>query len=100
MPDEDQMTLAARYRYLRRLRQTAKHYTQTPEGAPWVRRRHDVAMSPYARLLQSGVLSTQAAEELAVISARTNPRELRREIQSQLARLHAMTTTPLERRRA
>lgn len=75
------------------LRQTAKHYTQTPEGAPRVHRRHDVACSPYQRLRRSGVLSAQAAEDLAAIYEITNPLELRREIQAQLAMLHTLAHT-------
>lgn len=76
------------------LRQTAKTYSQTPEGVPRVHRRHDVAASPYARLLRTAVLSAQAAQDLAAIHELTNPLELRREIRSQLARLYALAHNP------
>jgi len=76
------------------LRQTAKTYSQTPEGAPRIHRQHDVAASPYVRLLRSGVLSAQAAEDLAAIYAVTNPLEFRRAIRSQLARLYALAQQP------
>ena len=76
------------------LRQTAKTYTQTPAGAPRVHRGHDVAASPYARLVRSGALSPQATEDLAAIYDVTNPLALRREIRSQLAQLYALAQHP------
>jgi len=45
-----------------------------------LRRTHDLAKTPYQRLLASGILSTEQELELALLYARTNPRELRKTI--------------------
>ena len=74
------------------LRQQTKRTIQTPEGGWRVQRTQDVAGSPYRRVLRSGVLSPQAAEDLAAIYEITNPLALRREIRAQLDELFALAS--------
>jgi hypothetical protein len=74
------------------LRQQTKRYTQTPEEGLRVHRTHDVACSPYGRVLRSGVLSAQGEEDLAAIYEITNPLALRREIRAQLDELFALAS--------
>jgi hypothetical protein len=52
-----------------------------------LRRRWDLAQTPYQRLLASGVLSPQQQQRLATIYAGTNPRHLREAIYQAVERL-------------
>ena len=62
-----------------------------------LRRRHDQARTPYQRLLQSGVLSSEQEVCLAALYAGTNPRQLRTQIYQALQELwespQSLTTT-------
>ena len=58
-----------------------------------VRRIHDTAQTPYQRLLSSGILSPEQKRRLAELHAKTNPRQLRREIYQAVEQLwqHSQT---------
>ena len=58
-----------------------------------VRRKHDTAQTPYQRLLSSGILSPEQKRRLAELHAKTNPRQLRREIYQAVEQLwqHSQT---------
>jgi hypothetical protein len=49
-----------------------------------LRRRHDEARTPYERLCQTGTLSSEKRQELDALRERTNPRQLRHEINQML----------------
>lgn len=55
-----------------------------------LRRTHDKAKTPYQRLLASGILSADQEVELALLYARTNPRELKNTIYKSIGMLVAM----------
>jgi hypothetical protein len=52
-----------------------------------LRRRWDLAQTPYQRLLASGILSPEQEARLAALYARTNPRHLREAIYQAVERL-------------
>ncbi len=52
-----------------------------------MRRKWDLARTPYERLKESGALGSEKQEELEGLYAQTNPRELRREIYKRLSQL-------------
>jgi hypothetical protein len=52
-----------------------------------VQRKWDQAQTPYERLLATGVLSQEHQQRLQLLSAQTNPWQLREEIYAGLARL-------------
>ncbi len=52
-----------------------------------LRRRWDLAQTPYQRLLASGILSPQQEARLAALYAKTNPRQLREAIYQAVERL-------------
>ena len=58
-----------------------------------LRRKHDTAQTPYQRLLSSGILSPEQKRRLAELHAKTNPRQLRREIYQAVEQLwqHSQT---------
>lgn len=55
-----------------------------------LRRTHDKAKTPYQRLLASGTLSAEQEVELALLYARTNPKELKNTIYKSIGTLIAM----------
>lgn len=55
-----------------------------------LRRTHDKAKTPYQRLLASGTLSAEKEVELALLYARTNPKELKNTIYKSIGTLIAM----------
>jgi hypothetical protein len=64
-----------------------------------LRRRWDLAQTPYQRLLASGILSPEQKTRLAALYARTNPRQLRETIYQSLERLwqHPNSANPTKR---
>lgn len=52
-----------------------------------LRRKHDLAKTPYQRLLSTGILSQEKKTWLAALYAQTNPRSLRAEIYEDLEKL-------------
>lgn len=68
----------------------AKLVEKTRDGAK-VRRRYDQPITPYQRVLASGVLTTAAAQRLSAFYKTLNPAELRREVARHQQRLHAMS---------
>lgn len=65
---------------------TEKRYIEQ-EGK--MRRKWDVARTPYERLKQAGGLSSEQQEKLDLLHMQTNPRQLRNEIYRRLAQLWA-----------
>jgi len=67
-----------------------------------VRRIHDTAQTPYQRLLSSGILSPEQKRRLAELHAKTNPRQLRREIYQAVEQLwqHSQTDQKNEKEAA
>lgn len=58
-----------------------------------LRRKHDTAQTPYQRLLSSGILSPEQKRRLAELHAKTNPRQLRREIYQAVEQLWQLSQT-------
>lgn len=52
-----------------------------------LRRRHDMAQTPYQRLLSTHTLSTEQETRLAVLYSQTNPSQLRKDIYRSIAHL-------------
>ena len=52
-----------------------------------IRRRHDVARTPFDRLCATGILTAERQDELNRLRDRTNPRRLRQEVYAILDRL-------------
>jgi len=67
--------------------QPVLHLVEKARAGARVRRRWDAAATPYARLLATETLGTDAAAQLATRYATTNPRALRRAIQDGLQAL-------------
>lgn len=57
-----------------------KSYITTPDGASRVKRRFDVAQTPFERLCATGAISPERREALETLIRQTNPRRLREEI--------------------
>lgn len=75
------------------LRQTEKTVVRTESGQVRIRRKHDKALTPLERLYQTRVLSAEQAEAWRDLYAHTNPRALRKEIDSRLRTLYATMGT-------
>lgn len=59
-------------------------------GRSRTKRRYDTARTPFDRLLETQTLSEETATRLMKLRARTNPRELREEIQVLLTKLYRL----------
>ena len=69
------------------IRLKEKEVVTDAEGSTRLRRRHDVPCTPFDRLVQTGVLSTEAQQEYELLRKKTNPRQLRREIYQMLEQI-------------
>jgi len=74
--------------------QPVLHLTETEVIDGRLHRHWDEAKTPYERLLSAGGLTQQAEERLAMLHARTNPRELRRAIHAAIPRLWDLPARP------
>lgn len=72
------------------MRLEEKTIIPSPDGRRRVKRRHDQAKTPFDRLCETGVLSTDQEKELKALRLRTNPRQLRNEIYSLLNELFSL----------
>ena len=79
------------------LHQKTKSYERTPGGQVKLHRTHDVAQTPYQRVLATGALSLHAQEDLEAIYQITNPLALRREIQTLLDALFTLAFAPAQK---
>jgi hypothetical protein len=62
------------------MRTTEKQVVTTSDGRTRIRRRYDRPRTPFERLCQTGVLSSQQQQELEAVHQQTNPLQLREEI--------------------
>jgi hypothetical protein len=69
------------------LRLAEKTSVPTDDGTFKLRRRYDVARTPFDRLCATGILSTERQDELNGLRDRTNPRRLKQEVYQILHRL-------------
>jgi hypothetical protein len=72
------------------MRLEAKIIQPQPDGTRRLRRRFDVARTPFDRLCATSVLSPGTRQPLEALRLVTNPRQLRQEIYGLLATLHRM----------
>lgn len=72
------------------LRLKEKVYIPDGEGGAHVKRRLDQAKTPFDRLCASGVLPQNRQQELENLRNRTNPRQLRREIDQLIDRIFSL----------
>ena len=66
------------------MRLVEKRMVDQENGKQRLRRRHDEARTPYERLCQTDILSSEKRQELDALRERTNPRQLRQEINQML----------------
>ncbi len=69
------------------LRLAQKTVVPVDGGASKMRRRYDVARTPFDRLCATGILATEQQDKLNRLRDRTNPRQLKQEVYQILDRL-------------
>jgi len=72
------------------MRLAEKQIVMAEDGRPRVRRRYDRARTPFDRLCQTGILSPSRRQQLEALRQRTNPRQLRQEIQDLIEQILAL----------
>lgn len=72
------------------MRVVEKTIIPSPDGRRRVKRRYDQAKTPFDRLCETGILSSEKEKELKELRLRTNPRQLRDEIYSLLNELFSL----------
>lgn len=72
------------------MRLEEKIITPLPNGRSRTKRRYDQAQTPFDRLCQTGQLSAELEQQLAVLRDVTNPRQLRTEVVDMLTKLQSL----------
>ena len=74
------------------MRLVEKRMVNQKNGKQRLRRRHDLARTPYERLCETKTLASKRQQELNALREQTNPRQLRQEIYQMLDTLFSLPT--------
>jgi hypothetical protein len=74
------------------MRLVEKRMVDQKNGKQRLRRRHDLARTPYERLCETKILTSKRQQELNALREQTNPRQLRQEIYQMLDTLLSLPT--------
>ena len=72
------------------MRLVEKRMVDQKNGKQRLRRRHDLARTPYERLCETKILTPKRQQELGALREQTNPRQLRLEIYQMLDTLFSL----------